>query len=148
MRIMKAPNGSKIQGTAETIPGLAAGTLEEGEDEISYTGGTDVDWNGQATDEIVGASVFVDEDDNRWLQHPLIPDDAEPLTDETLLAFGNEERVGKLLDQLYLTQKASEDAGISMLLTRHAIADTRKVHSRLKERSLALKERDLARVSA
>ena len=150
MTNLKAPTGEEIRGTQENVPG-AAGVVFNAETNAGFDhdgSGTDMFWDAAETAEIAGAVMFTDRAGMDWMQHHLIPEDAEPLTSEALDAFQKEERVGMLLDALERAEMLSAEAGISMLLTRNAVADTRKIYERLKARSLELKARDMAREAA
>lgn len=81
MGFLKTPDGSRVVGTLETIPGVAlignvTWSPEFGID-FDYEGGTDVDWNGQETVKRNGRRVFVDEGGSEWLE-----DDLEYVEDE------------------------------------------------------------------
>ncbi|SFJ48700.1 hypothetical protein SAMN03159338_1531 [Sphingomonas sp. NFR04] len=150
MSELKAPNGTEIRGTQELVPG-AAGVVFTPDEACGFEhdgSGTEMFWDAIETVEIAGATMFTDHDGIDWMQHHLIPADAEPLTPATLDAFQKEERVGMLLDCLRRAQSLGAEAGLSLLLTRHAVEDTEKTYEQLKARSLDLKARDLARVSA
>lgn len=74
---MIAPNGLRIIGTLETIPGCAlimpdtAVTLKDGTFDFEWDGETTVWWDGQQTVKRRKCRVFVDEDYNEWLESEL-----------------------------------------------------------------------------
>ena len=75
---MKAPDGTPIVATLETIPG-SCGVFLNDDGAWEYDGnGTYVCWDAQETEEYAGQPVFLDEDNKEWLESQLIPDDADP----------------------------------------------------------------------
>jgi hypothetical protein len=68
-----APNGKRIVGTADTIPGTAKiapdSFTEDGD--FDHTGNTDVHWNGQQTEMDDGEPLFVDEEGVVWKKSEL-----------------------------------------------------------------------------
>jgi hypothetical protein len=66
MKQMIAPNGLRIVGTAEMLPGVAHTSGFSDKGDPIYSGGTEVDWDGQATQRTKtnDAIVVVDEDGN------------------------------------------------------------------------------------
>ncbi|RWH50257.1 hypothetical protein [Mesorhizobium sp.] len=74
---MKAPDGSPIVATLETIPG-SCGIVFDEDGSWNYNG-TELDWDGQQTVLRAGQTVFVDENGKEWLESQLVPDDAEEL---------------------------------------------------------------------
>lgn len=86
MAYLQAPDGSKIIGTLERIPGVAniqhdSFKLDaDGKIDFQWQGGTDVDWDGQVTifrrnpewdKGRAPERVFVDEDGGEWLESEL-----------------------------------------------------------------------------
>lgn len=82
MGSLYAPNGLRIVGTAETIPGVAqiwndtVRRQEDGSYQFEYLGGTVIDWDGQQTRKRVNAllrleRIFVDSDGVEWLESQL-----------------------------------------------------------------------------
>lgn len=151
MSDFKAPTGDGLQGTADKVPGAAGVTWDESASdpgEFEHDGGTKMFWNDSSTQTIAGATVWIDESGSEWLEHHLLPVDAEPVSDDTIDAFDKEMKVGRLLDALEAVEVASRAAGLSLCLRWGAIDDTRKTSAALKKRSMELKARDLARVPA
>ncbi|RWM32589.1 MAG: hypothetical protein EOR77_21400 [Mesorhizobium sp.] len=75
---MKAPDGTPIVSTLETIPG-SAGIVFDEDGSWNYDGnGTELDWDGQQTVLRAGQTVFVDENGKEWLESQLIPEKARP----------------------------------------------------------------------
>lgn len=75
---MKAPDGTPIVATLETIPGEAPLAWGEGFD-FEFRGGTEVYWDDQKTVRRAGQDVYLDEEGNEWLESQLVDDDAEPV---------------------------------------------------------------------
>ena len=73
-----SPTGTRIVGTAETVPATAVITegtfrVEGGALVFDYEGSTDLDWNEQTTDEAPGGGrVFVDTDGTPWAESKLV----------------------------------------------------------------------------
>lgn len=85
MTYLAGPNGERIIGTLERIPGVAlidqeTATIENGAVNIDWAGGTSVDWDGQQTVSRVASRdpnakaerVFVDEDGGEHLESTLV----------------------------------------------------------------------------
>ncbi|MDR6954148.1 hypothetical protein J2X65_003516 [Ancylobacter sp. 3268] len=67
-----SPTGSLIIGTLENIPGIARLIDISDDGRIEYLGGTDILWDGQATVQRDGKSVFVDEGGDEWAFDQLV----------------------------------------------------------------------------
>lgn len=67
-----APDGAPIIGTLETIKAVSriVGIKSNGEPE--YEGTTDIDWDSQRTDLVLGEIVFVDEKNRPWFFDQLV----------------------------------------------------------------------------
>ncbi|RWD43919.1 hypothetical protein [Mesorhizobium sp.] len=76
---MKAPDGTPIVATLETIPG-SSGIVFDEDGSWNYSG-TELDWDGQQTVLRAGQTVFVDENGKQWLESQLIPEDDFPLNE-------------------------------------------------------------------
>lgn len=88
-----APDGTAIVGTLEVINGCAdLAWFEEQDDgsmKPSYTGSTDVYWEGQRTVRRDGEPVYVDDNGKEWLDYQVIfkrRPEPEPKADHTLEA--------------------------------------------------------------
>lgn len=72
---LEAPNGKKIIGTSELIPGTAwASTFDVLEDnslDPHYQDETKVDWDGQKTERLGNQPLYVDEDWKTWPENDL-----------------------------------------------------------------------------
>lgn len=74
MGYLIAPNGVRIVATVETIPGrcpisdVALGHTTSSGFELTYSGETEVDWDGQKTVTANGQRLFLDEDGNTWFE--------------------------------------------------------------------------------
>lgn len=72
-----APTGARIIGTLETVMGIAdftdAWKDENGEYGLSYSGGTDIDWNSQVTvtDPTSHERLFLCENGEEWRESQL-----------------------------------------------------------------------------
>lgn len=72
-----APNGATIVGTLESIPGvsgISSVTMNElGEYELEHDDETTVDWDQQETvvDVMYNCRVFMDENNESWLENEL-----------------------------------------------------------------------------
>lgn len=102
---LKAPTGAGISGTLETIGGTCPVSFycaANGSDVThESTGGTNIDWDGQRTREIVGSAIFTDDESECWLAHHLIPDgpdDEEALPDEIIRLMRAEFCIGEQLE--------------------------------------------------
>lgn len=98
------PDGSEISGSLEVIGGYCAGAFhpdETGAIDFEPSGGTDVDWNGQRTVEIDSVSVFLC-DGGEFLQHHLIPQDADPLPATVVRLMLEEVSIGRAYEALRL----------------------------------------------
>ncbi|TIQ64402.1 MAG: hypothetical protein E5X41_17225 [Mesorhizobium sp.] len=80
---MKAPDGTPIVATPENIPGTCAVEFNA-DGTFWHLGGTNIDWDSQKTVLLAGQTVFIDENDNEWLQSQLIADDADELPAEQI----------------------------------------------------------------
>lgn len=75
-RRLIAPTGAEIIGTLERIPGVAL--LQSAPTELNkepdYSGTTDMNWDGQQTEELNGEILWIDENGQCWPTSLLIPD--------------------------------------------------------------------------
>ena len=75
MSQLTAPNGKRIIGTSDLIPGVAlisgATRNPDGTLELEWEGETTVLWDGQRTDRIEGERLYVDEEWNVWRESEL-----------------------------------------------------------------------------
>ncbi len=84
-KVLRAPNGKRLIGTLETIPGIAmlAGEIGPSDlEDIPYEGTTDLDWNSQKPVYKEDANgemhrVFVDEASDLWRQDQLVEMEVE-----------------------------------------------------------------------
>jgi hypothetical protein len=76
MAIYKSPKGHAIQGTLDTIPGIALinGIDDKGEPE--YMGETDVIWDGQETQVRDGKILYVCTEGHEWTFDQLVKEEA------------------------------------------------------------------------
>lgn len=78
-----APNGAEIIGTSETISGTARfinSNITQNADgtyEFEWSGGTDIDWDSQTTDEDRGERLFVDDSGETWRESELVLEEEE-----------------------------------------------------------------------
>jgi hypothetical protein len=86
-----APDGTLIVSTKEVIPGTCDISYDnpvsrnaDGTFSFEYTGGTDVDWDGQKTVTRLRQRVFIDEAGDEWLEDQLVlrEDEAEDEEEE------------------------------------------------------------------
>lgn len=147
---MKAPNGREIIGSLESVSGVAGIVFEHDHTaDFEYDGsGTNFDWDVQSVDTVAGAIILVDDDACHWMSHHLIPNDAQPVSKDTLTQLHKEEGVGRLLDALKKTEYIAKYIGISTVLTYCAVDDTTKLYDGLKAKSLSMIAGDLARVKS
>ncbi len=148
MTVMKAPNGDAIQGTSELVPGVALGSLCVGDDEVHHDGGTNIDWDAQKSRTIAGAVLFMDESGNEWPQHHLIPAEAKPLTDETISAMVDEDKLGAALDSAKAFAASLRELQGIAWITKQKEADLNvllfeRLHHSAKSIALGLRQRDL-----
>ena len=74
-RVLTTPNGTRLQGTLDMIPGIALVDPDDPMDADgtpNYFGGTEVDWNGQTQQHVNGDKLWVDEDGSTWKQSELV----------------------------------------------------------------------------
>lgn len=94
-----APDGSELHGTLEHLTGTVdVHFTSEGRDYDFSNSGTAVDWDGSETATIDGATIFVDKSGVHWLQHHLIPADAEPVSDGLIASIRHEMRAGRAME--------------------------------------------------
>lgn len=147
----KAPTGEEIVGTFDKVTGSCrVNWNEDGTTpaEFEHSGDTKMFWDSSVTQSNAGTTLWLDDAGSTWPDHHLIPEDAEPVTDETIDAMDKEQKVGALLDALVAADAATTALGITSRLSWGALADTRQTFEALKEKAIALKKRDLARVPA
>jgi hypothetical protein len=85
MKQLYAPNGVRIAGTKEMIPGTALVTGWSDMRDPIYGGGTEVDWDGQTTQRTRSndAIVVVDEDGNEHSAGDCTLEEPNGPTDQT-----------------------------------------------------------------
>lgn len=94
----KAPTGAEIRGTNELLSGTCGVTFVSSQAGYEFDGsGTKVDWDGSETETIREAAVFADDNGDEWLQHHLIPIDADPQPDEAYQFLRDELAAGRAL---------------------------------------------------
>lgn len=84
-----SPNGNAIVSTKETIPGTCEVTddsysVVDGRIDFDHAGGTDVDWNGQKTVEVLDQKIFIDDAELEWPACALVvvPRQIDPDSDD------------------------------------------------------------------
>ena len=94
----KAPTGAEIRGTNELLSGTCGVIFADATAGYDHdTGGTNVNWDGQETEQVNGSSVFIDENGSEWLGHHLIPADDDPAPDEAFQFLRDELAAGRAL---------------------------------------------------
>lgn len=79
-----APNGARIIGTAETLPGVAYikptsfRIDSDGHLKFEYEGETDVGWDSQESEFHYGETVFIDENWDSWRESEITVDGSRP----------------------------------------------------------------------
>jgi len=68
----QSPNGSKIIGTAELIPGTAMIISIDDDGHPEYTGETELDWDNQWTKTRDDKFLFIDDDGYLWTFNQLM----------------------------------------------------------------------------
>jgi hypothetical protein len=71
----RSPNGTRILGILETVPGIALISSINHDGTPNYGGGTDLIWDEQQPDLKSGNMIYVDEDGEEWTFDQLTPDD-------------------------------------------------------------------------
>lgn len=81
---LQTPDGLRIVGTKETVPGVAHASTFDKNGEPEYEGGTEMDWDNQRSDEHPrGHSlVYVDEDGSEWHRADLTLIPEEEVSDD------------------------------------------------------------------
>lgn len=72
---MVSPNGKRIIGTLETLTGVAKiqdVKRKAGRIEYTYSGETNIDWDGQKTVTRGDMRVFVDVDGDEWTENQIV----------------------------------------------------------------------------
>lgn len=83
MLVLTAPNGTRLRGTLDLIPGVAQvdpDNPRNADGTVNYDGGTEVTWDGQFAVIRELQRVWVDDEYNEWLESELVMTEVE--TDE------------------------------------------------------------------
>ena len=107
-----APTGARIRGTYEKVPGVSVVTFFG--ESWDHSGRTEVCWDASETQSVMGVPIFTDECGENWLEHHLIPDEAEPLTPDTIDQLRRELRYGDFVEAhraVFATLSGMTEAG-------------------------------------